>query len=185
MNLLNTSGFTAMKSPDPSSNSIVCPTVACQWITSKFLSLLSLLVSHPNTIPLLFVFFSFVVWLYDCITDMVIIEIFWSFRLPIMYPVNESFIGEEVTYLSYQTLTIDLYAPLLLLILLFSLMFTLLSCSCSRLSDRYDIATMYSSGDSEVSGQDLQDPTTILARYDFQLNQAMTASLPQFCLQFA
>ena len=37
---------------------------------------------------------------------------------------------------NFQTLTIDLYAPLLLLVLLFSLMFTLLSCSCSRLSDQ-------------------------------------------------
>jgi hypothetical protein len=116
--------------------------------------------------------------------------------------VNESFIGEEVTYLSYQTLTIDLYAPLLLLILLFSLMFTLLSCSCSRLSDRYRLATMYARPLSEVSGQNIQNPTTILARYlhdsnctrsyslliparyDFQLSQAITASLPQFCLQF-
>ena len=49
----------------------------------------------------------------------------------------------QVTYLSYQTLTIDLYAPLLLLVLLFSLMFTLLSCSCSRLSDQYRLATAH------------------------------------------
>ena len=81
------------------------------------------------------------------------------------YPVNESFIGEEVTYLSYQTLTIDLYAPLLLLILLFSLMFSLLSCSCSRLSDRYRLATMYSKPGCELSNSNSQDPTTILARY--------------------
>ena len=81
------------------------------------------------------------------------------------YPVNESSIGEDMTYLSYQTLTIDLYAPLLLLILLFSLMFTLLSCSCSRLSDRYRLATMYAKPLSEVSGQNMPDPTTILARY--------------------
>ena len=71
-----------------------------------------------------------------------------------------------MTYLSYQTLTIDLYAPLLLLILLFSLMFTLLSCSCSRLSDRYRLATMYASPFHEVSGQNNQDPTTIIARYE-------------------
>ena len=31
----------------------------------------SLAVSHQNTIPLFFVFLSFVIWLYDCITDMV------------------------------------------------------------------------------------------------------------------
>jgi len=168
-----------------SSTSWVCPTIACQWVAAKFLKLLSLFVSHPNTVPLLFVFFSFIVWLYDCITDMVIIEILWSFRLPIMYPGNESLTEEEVSYLSYQTLTIDLYAPLLLLILLFSLMFTLLSCSCSRLSDRYRLATIYARPGYEVSGQNIQDPTTILARYDFQLSQAVTASLPQFCLQFS
>ena len=52
------------------------------------------------------------------------------------YPVNESMLASDVTYLSYQTLTIDLYAPLLMLILLFSLMYTLMSCSCSRISDR-------------------------------------------------
>ena len=49
---------------------------------------------------------------------------------------NESMLASEVTYLSYRTLTIDLYAPLLMLILLFSLMYTLMSCSCSRISDR-------------------------------------------------
>ena len=52
------------------------------------------------------------------------------------YPVNESMLESEITYLSYQTPTIDLYAPLLLLILLFSLLYTLMSCSCSRISDR-------------------------------------------------
>jgi len=183
LSFLNTSVILPPKQSEDSSG-VVCPTVACQWMTSKLLKLLSLFVSHPNTIPLLFVFFSFVVWLYDCITDMVIIELLWNFRIPIMYPVNESFIGEEVTYLSYQTLTIDLYAPLLLLILLFSLMFSLLSCSCSRLSDRYRLATMYSKPGCELSSSYSQDPTTILARYDFQLTQAVTASLPQFTLQF-
>ena len=82
---LDTSMMIGTKSPEPDSSSLVCPTVACQWVTSQFLKLLSLLVSHPNTIPLLFVFFSFLVWLYDCITDMVIIELFWNFKLPIMW----------------------------------------------------------------------------------------------------
>ena len=77
---------------------------------------------------------------------------------------NESLTGEEVTYLSYQTLTIDLYAPLLLLILLSSLMFSLLSCSYFRLSDQYKLATMYARPLSETSGHNVQDPTTILAR---------------------
>ena len=84
MNFLNTSLVIPKKTPDEVPSNFVCPTVPCQWMTSKFLKLLSLFVSHPNTIPLLFVFFSFIVWLYDCITDMVIIEILWSFRLPIM-----------------------------------------------------------------------------------------------------
>ena len=94
------------------------------------------------------------------------------------YPVNESFIREEVTYLSYQTLTIDLYAPLLLLILLFSLMFTLLSCSCSRLSDRYRLATMYAKPSYEVSGENIQDPTTILARSFPSLNGDNILQIP-------
>merc|ERR1719318_853029 len=100
-----------------------------------------------------------------------------------MYPVNESLVGDEVI-LSYQTLTVDLYAPLLLLILLSSLVFSLLSCSCSRLSDQYRLATVYASPLFEISGCNIPDPTTILARYDFQLSQALTASLPQFCLQY-
>merc|ERR1711962_914175 len=101
-----------------------------------------------------------------------------------MYPVNESLIGEEVTYLSYQTLTIDLYAPLLLLILLFSLMFSLLSCSCSRLSDQYRLSSSHARPQEEL-GSRVADPTTVLARYDFQVSQACTASLPQFVLQFS
>ena len=83
LSFLNTSVILPPK-PSEDSSGVVCPTVACQWMTSKLLKLLSLFVSHPNTIPLLFVFFSFVVWLYDCITDMVIIELLWNFRIPIM-----------------------------------------------------------------------------------------------------
>ena len=83
-NFLNTKLIIPTKSPEEVSPGVICPTVACQWLTSKFLYLLSLLVSHPNTIPLLFVFFSFVVWLYDCVTDMAIIQLLWNFRLPIM-----------------------------------------------------------------------------------------------------
>jgi len=166
------------------STNFVCPTSACQWIAAKVLQLMSLTVRHPNTIPLFFVFLSFIVWLYDCITDMVMIQLLWSYNLPIMYPNNDTNI-KEMTNISYQTLTVDLYAPLLLLILLFSLMFTLLSCSCSRLSDRYRLSADYARPLSETSGVSYQDPTTILARYDFQLGQAVTASLPQCCLQFS
>ena len=75
-----------------------------------------------------------------------------------------------MTYLSYQTLTIDLYAPLLLLILLFSLMFTLLSCSCPRLSESYKLNTMYARPQYELTRQSMQDPTTILGRYFLNSN---------------
>ena len=80
------------------------------------------------------------------------------------YPVNKSSLGTEPTYLSYQTLTIDLYAPLLLLVLLFSLLYTLLSCSCSRLSDRYRLATRYNKPAAEMANVH-EDPSTVLARY--------------------
>lgn len=162
----------------------VCPTIFCDWVAARTLKFLSLLISHPNTTPLLFAFLSFCVWLFDTVTDMAIIDKFWNFRLPILYPKNDSK-TEEITYLSYQTLTIDLYAPLLLLILLFSIIFTLLSCSCSRLSDKYRIAAEYVKPEREVPGQHDQDPTTLLARYDFNIASAVTSSLPQFSLQFA
>ena len=82
----------------------------------------------------------------------------------VRYPVNKSSLGSEPTYLSYQTLTIDLYAPLLLLVLLFSLLYTLLSCSCSRLSDRYRLATRYNKPAAEMANVH-EDPSTVLARY--------------------
>ena len=44
-------------------------------------------------------FFSFFLWLYECITDMVIIKIS-NFKLLILYPVNEGFTDESVTYLT-------------------------------------------------------------------------------------
>jgi 4-hydroxybenzoate polyprenyltransferase len=40
----------------------------------------SLLVSLPTTIPLLFTFASFCVWLFDTITDMAVIENLWNFK---------------------------------------------------------------------------------------------------------
>jgi len=162
----------------------VCPTIACDWIASATLKFLSAVLSMPNTTPLLFAFLSFCTWLFDTVTDMAIIEKFWNFRLPILYPTNESNV-QEVTYLSYQTLTIDLYAPLLLLCLLFSIMFTLLSCSCSRLSDKYRIAADFAKPEKEIPGIVDQDPTTMLARYDFNIASAVTSSLPQFSLQFS
>ena len=68
----------------------------------------SCLISHPNTTPLLFILFSFAVWLFDTVSDMAIIDKFWNFRLPILYPKNDSEM-REITYLSYQTLTIGNY----------------------------------------------------------------------------
>eukprot|EP00092_Neocalanus_flemingeri_P079336 GFUD01098833.1.p1 GENE.GFUD01098833.1~~GFUD01098833.1.p1 ORF type:complete len:443 (+),score=80.62 GFUD01098833.1:626-1954(+) len=74
---------------------------------------------------------------------------------PNRYPVNESFIGEEMTYLGYQTLTIDLYAPFLLLILLFSLMLeTLAGLSVVKATedtvqekiDRFSFSSLWFSG---------------------------------------
>jgi len=101
-----------------------------------------------------------------------------------MFPTDSD--GEEsLTYLSYQTLTGDLYAPLLLLILLSSLLCSLLACSCSRLSSRWWIARDLASPEKELEGGQDPEPTEALARYDFQLSQAVTASLPQFVLQFS
>ena len=84
------------------------------------------------------------------------------------YPVHNSSLVLEPTYVSYQTLTIDLYAPVLLLVLLFSLLYTLLSCSCSRLSDRYRLATRYNKPAAEVNSQQ-EEPSTVLARYIISL----------------
>jgi len=170
-----------VSTPEPP-DSCSCPTSACDWVALKFLQLLNLCMAHPNTIPLIFAFISFVVWFYDALTDLVIIDLYWNFVLPTVNPIELPF---NSTSLSYQTLTIDLYAPLLLLILLFSLMFTLLSCSCSRLSDRYHIATAYSRPEKEQTGRHHQDATTLIGRYDFNINQASTASLLQFALQFS
>lgn len=161
-----------------------CPTIFCDWVTAGTLKCLSVLISHPNTTPLFFTFISFTVWLFDTVTDMSIIDQLWNFNLPILYP-KDDLATQEITYLSYQTLTIDLYAPLLLFFLLFSLVFMLLSCSCSRLSDKYRLAAEYTRPEREVPGQHQEDPTTILARYDFNILSAITSSLPQFSLQFA
>jgi len=182
VSFLQTSISVARRSPSP--KGMVCPTIACDWVAASTLKFLSLLVSHPNTGPLIFTLLSFAVWLFDTVTDLVIIDQLWNFRLPILYPTNDSAVG-EITYLSYQTLTIDLYAPLLLMFLLFSLLFTLLSCSCSRLSDKYRLSCEQGRPEREIPGPPDQDPTTLLARYDFNISSAITSSLTQFTLQFA
>ena len=53
-------------------------------MAEKGLQSLDLLVSHPSAIPAIFVFISFIVWLSDILTDAVIIQILWDFKLPIM-----------------------------------------------------------------------------------------------------
>jgi len=164
--------------------SLTCPTLPCDWFAAKTLHLLSLVVSHPNTITFFAIALSVLLWLYDCLSDIVVIDAFWQFKLPLMFPRDSN--GEEsLTYLSYQTLTGDLYAPLLLLILLSSLLCSLLACSCSRLSSRWWIARDLASPEKELEGGQDPEPTEALARYDFQLSQAVTASLPQFVLQFS
>jgi hypothetical protein len=45
------------------------------------------------------------VWLFDTLSDLVIIDKFWNFQIPILYPKNDSALS-DITYLSYQTLTI-------------------------------------------------------------------------------
>ena len=104
--------------------------------------------------------------------------------------------------MTYQSMTVDLYAPLMVLMLLFSLLFLLLSCSCSHLYDQYRSAAQLASQDKENDQVDENDPTILLSRYehtdvsnllkdqallfrlDFQLSQATTSSLGQFCIQF-
>jgi hypothetical protein len=112
--------------------------------------------SHGTLLP--FVFLSFAIWLCDCINDMVIIELLWSSQLPNMY---SGLGGSEVTYLNCQTLTINLYAPLLLLVLLVSL------AAHARPQAELSASARPSSVLSAV---------TIMARYDFHLSQAVTAA---------
>jgi len=87
--------------------SLTCPTLPCDWLAAKTLHLLSLVVSHPNTITFFAITLSVLLWLYDCLSDIVVIDAFWQFKLPLMFPTDSN--GEEsLTYLSYQTLTVIL-----------------------------------------------------------------------------
>ena len=43
----------APRSDHPPISGVVCPTLPCQWLASALLKMLSLLVSHPNTVPAL------------------------------------------------------------------------------------------------------------------------------------
>ena len=66
--------------PQPSS----CPTYPCAWALSKLCLLLSLCVSHPASAPVLVFILHFCIWCYELLTDVVFINNFWNFRIPIM-----------------------------------------------------------------------------------------------------
>ena len=44
----------------------------------------SIQVSHPASITIFTISLSVVVWLYDCLTDIVLIDNLWKFNLPLM-----------------------------------------------------------------------------------------------------
>ena len=46
------------------------------------------------------------------------------------------------------------------------------------------MSTRYNKASSEMANEE-QDPTTVIARYEFQIVGAVTSSLCQFCLQFS
>ena len=145
--------------PQPSS----CPTYPCAWALSKLYLLLSLCVSHPASTPVLAFILHFLVWCYELLTDIVFINNFWSFRIPIMYPRNMSN-PEDLSLISYESMTVDLYAPLLVLMLTFYSIFLLLSCSWSHLCDQYRHARQLASADRENDPADQQDPTSLITR---------------------
>ena len=66
--------------PQPSS----CPTYPCVWALSKLFLLLSLCVPHPASTPVLVFILHLLVWCYELLTDLVFINNFWNFRIPIM-----------------------------------------------------------------------------------------------------
>ena len=61
---------------------LTCPTYPCQWFTEAVLKTISCIFSHPNIIPAISILLSFTVWLYDILTDAVIIQTLWDFQLP-------------------------------------------------------------------------------------------------------
>ena len=54
--------------------------VSCQAVTAAIIPPCD----NSRAVPALFVFISFIVWLSDILTDAVIIQILWDFKLPIM-----------------------------------------------------------------------------------------------------
>ena len=71
---------------------------------------------------------------------------------------------EDLPLISYESMTVDLYAPLLVLMLTFSSIFLLLSCSWSHMCDQYRHARQLASADRENDPADQQDPTSLINR---------------------
>ena len=61
---------------------LTCPTYPCQWFTQAVIKTVSCIFSHPNIIPAISILLSFTVWIYDILTDAVIIQTLWDFKLP-------------------------------------------------------------------------------------------------------
>ena len=61
---------------------LTCPTYPCQWFTEAVIKTVSCIFSHPNIIPAISILLSFTVWIYDILTDAVIIQTLWDFKLP-------------------------------------------------------------------------------------------------------
>lgn len=165
-----------------SPRSMTCLTYPCQWASSKLLNLLSLCVAHPASTSAAVFILHILIWCYELLTDVVFINNLWDFRIPIMYWSNSTN-SEDISYLSYQSMTVDLYAPLLVMMLMFSLLFLILSCSFSHLGEQYRYAAQLASPDNEKEHANEPDPTHLLSRFDFHISQATTSSLAQFCVQ--
>ena len=71
---------------------------------------------------------------------------------------------EVLPLIGYESMTVDLYAPLLVLMLTFSSLFLLLSCSWSHLCDQYRHARHLASAGREKDPADHQDPTSLINR---------------------
>jgi cytochrome c-type biogenesis protein CcmH/NrfG len=71
---------------------------------------------------------------------------------------------EDLPMISYESMTVDLYAPLLVLMLTISSIFLLMSCSWSHLCDQYQHARQLASAEKENDPADPQDPTSLINR---------------------
>ena len=97
-------------------------------LISLFPRLASLAVSHQNTIPLFFVFLSFVIWLYDCITDMVgdFFSLIPSVHLLIFYILSFFVLFRVLNF------SISLHLPNYLQAIIFTPRWSLRSCGASN-----------------------------------------------------